>query len=89
MNDAQRPMMYDAGKKSALVAYLFWFLFGSFGVHRFYAGKTGSAIVLLILFLLSWPLMLVLVGIFTMAIVGLWVLIDALLIPGMIRELTT
>jgi hypothetical protein len=34
----------------------------------------------------SWPVMLVVVGFFTMAVVALWVLIDAISISGMMRE---
>jgi hypothetical protein len=36
--------------------------------------------------LLCWPLMLIVVAFFTMAVVALWVLIDAVLVPGMIRD---
>ena len=86
MDDAQKLMLYDASKKSVLVAYLLWSFLGSVGAHRFYAGKTRSAVVMLLLFLVSWPLTLILVGFVTFAIAGLWWLIDAFLIPGMIED---
>lgn len=38
-----------ASRKSRLVAFLLAFLIGIFGAHRFYAGKTGTAVVQLIL----------------------------------------
>ena len=45
MNDAAKPdlALYEAGRKSLLLAYLLWFFLGLFGAHRFYtrAGKTG------------------------------------------------
>src|SRR5690625_7789652 len=41
-------------KKSMVVAYLLWFFLGGAGAHRFYIGKTGSAITMLVLFLLGW-----------------------------------
>ncbi|WP_404714142.1 TM2 domain-containing protein [Sphingomonas sp. MMS24-J13] len=53
------------------VAYLLWLFLWFVSAHRFYLGKTGTAI----LQILSY---FVLVGF-------VWVLIDAFLIPGMIR----
>ena len=42
---APRPdlVVYEASRKSLLVAYLLWFFLGLFGAHRFYAraGRTG------------------------------------------------
>lgn len=65
--------------KSTGVAYLLWFFLGGFGAHRFYLGKTGSAVGLLVLTLLtSWWTF----GIPTI----IWVIIDAFLIPSIIRE---
>ena len=52
-----------------VVAYLLWFFIGTFGAHRFYMKKTGSAVAQLIL-------TITIIG----AIVsGIWVLIDAFL----------
>lgn len=63
-------------RKSTGVAYAFWFFLGTFGGHRFYLHRKGSAITQLIL---------------TCTVVGAvvsvpWALIDAFLIPVMIRE---
>jgi len=68
--------LFEQNRKSKGVAYLLWFFFGFLGVHRFYAGKTKSGVIQLLL---------------SLTVVGLlfsvpWVLIDALLIPGMINE---
>lgn len=84
--DAERMMRYDAGKKSALLAYVLWFFLGWFGVHRFYLGRVVSGIVMLVLWGLSWLLHFILIGFLGFAVIGLWWLIDALLIPGMTRS---
>jgi TM2 domain-containing membrane protein YozV len=54
------------------VAYLLWIFLWFVSAHRFYLGRPGTAI----LQILSY---FILVGF-------IWVLIDAFLIPGMIRE---
>lgn len=57
---------------STAVAYLLWFFLGWIGGHRYYLGRPGSAVVQFLTVLMFG--------------VGLiWVLIDAFLIPGMIR----
>jgi TM2 domain-containing membrane protein YozV len=78
---ARAQMMYDANKKSTGAAYLLWFFLGGLGAHRFYLGYTGSGVAQLLLLLLGWiPLF---VGWF---ILGIWLLVDLFLIPGMARE---
>jgi TM2 domain-containing membrane protein YozV len=84
--DAAAAMHYDANKKSGLVAYLLWFFVGMFGAHRFYLGSTGPAIAQLVITLVSIVLTFVLVGVFGLIAVGIWVLIDAFLIPGMLQR---
>jgi TM2 domain-containing membrane protein YozV len=84
--DAKAMMRYDANKKTDLVAYLLWFFLGYLGVHRFYLGRTGSGILLLLIFVISIPLCIIAVGFVGLAIVGIWWLVDALLIPGMTRD---
>jgi TM2 domain-containing membrane protein YozV len=83
--DVSTAMRYDANKKSPFIAYLLWFFLGGLGGHRFYAGRTGSAIALLLLSLFSVPLTAVGIGLIGVVMVGIWVLIDAFLIPDMIR----
>ena len=55
--------------KSRTIALILWFAFGIFGVHRFYAGKTGSGVLYLLtagLFGIGWfvDLFLLLAGSF-------------------------
>ncbi|MFN3607648.1 MAG: TM2 domain-containing protein [Hyphomonas sp.] len=59
-------------KKSTGTAYLLWFFLGLFSAHRFYLGRWGTA-------LLQMASYLILIGF-------LWLLIDAFLIPGMIKD---
>lgn len=75
---------YDIEKKSLIVAYVLWFFLGYVGAHRFYLGKPVSALVLLALSASILLLTFVSFGFlsFLWFIVGLWWLIDALLIPG-------
>lgn len=61
---------------SAGVAYLMWFFLGLAGGHRFYLGRTGSAVAQLLLSITFFGLL----------VSGPWVLIDVFLISGMIRE---
>jgi len=84
--DNERMMRYDANKKSALLAYILWFFLGFFGLHRMYLGRVGSGVAMLLLHGLSWLTYVILIGWVGFAILGLWWLIDALLIPGMARD---
>lgn len=68
------------GRKSILIAYILWFFLGFIGGHRFYLGKKISAIVMLMLFLIGSLLSMVGVGLIFFAILGLWWIIDSILI---------
>ena len=76
---------YDIEKKSLLVSYLLWFFLGYVGGHRFYLGRPVSGFIMLALSAITLLLTVVSFGVlgFLRAVVGLWWLIDALLIPGM------
>jgi len=73
--------------KSRLATSLFaWFL-GYFGAHRFYIGKTGTAILMLVLTIIAIPLCFVLVGFFILGAVGIWQLIDFIFaVAGKMRD---
>lgn len=83
--DADRMMRYDANRKSALLAYVLWFFLGWFGLHRMYLGRIGSGVAMLLLQGVSWLTHFILIGYLGFAILALWWLIDAILIPGMTR----
>lgn len=72
--------------KSAGVAYLLWFFTGGLGGHRFYLGRTGTAVTQLILFVFGWLTLMFILGGFLLLVLGIWVLVDAFLIPGMIQK---
>jgi TM2 domain-containing membrane protein YozV len=72
--DVRAMMLFEANKKTALVAYLLWFFVGIFGGHNFYLERTGVAVTQLILSIIG------------MVITVFWVLVDAFLIPGWVRN---
>jgi len=75
-NDTRALMLFEANKKTALIAYVLWFFLGLFGGHNFYLRRTGVAVAQLIL-------SLTLIG---MLVTMVWVLVDAFLIPGWVRN---
>jgi len=88
MNDdsTTRMMRFEANKKSVIVAYLIWFFLGAFGIHRMYLGRWISGLILLALTAVGGALSVVLVGYLPLAVAGLWWLLDAILIPGMVNS---
>ena len=84
--DARKLMLFEANKKSVGVAYLLWLFLGGLGGHRFYAQRTGSAIAILLLTIFGILLASIGVGLLLLVIAGIWVLVDAFLIPGWIRN---
>jgi TM2 domain-containing membrane protein YozV len=79
-------MHYDANKKSVGVAYLLWFFLGGLGAHRFYLGETTTGVAILLITVISLVLMILLIGLFTIWIAVAWVIVDAFLIPNMVRK---
>ncbi len=59
----------DSRKKSVAATWLLWLFLGELGAHRFYLGRIGTGIAML----------LTLGGLF------IWALVDAFLVPGMLR----
>ena len=79
---------YDIEKKSLLAAYVLWFFLGYVGAHRFYLGRPVSGFIMLALSAVTLLLTLVSFGLlgFLWFVVGLWWLIDALLVPGIVAD---
>ncbi|MCH4541087.1 hypothetical protein DK867_06560 [Ochrobactrum sp. POC9] len=71
--------------KSTGAAYLMWFFLGSLGGHRFYLGRPGSGAAMLALTVIGVITAAIVVGFFLLIAVGIWALVDAFLIPGMIQ----
>lgn len=67
--------------KSTGVAYLLWFFLGTLGGHNFYLGRVLIGVIQLVMALLAF----VTFGI-TLIVVGIWLIVDAFMIPGIIRK---
>ncbi|RAI66282.1 hypothetical protein DOZ80_22730 [Pseudomonas fluorescens] len=84
MSSLQAEMLIEQkvanAQKSTGVAYLLWFFLGGFGGHRFYLGKTGTAVAQLIITIVGFLTLKPLI------VTGIWLLVDLFLIPGIIRE---
>jgi TM2 domain-containing membrane protein YozV len=84
--DARAMMLFDANKKSILLAYVLWFFLGVFGGHRFYSERIGSAIAQLVLAIFGFMTLWVFgLGLLLLIPLWIWVLIDAFLIPGWVQ----
>lgn len=72
--------------KSVGAAYLLWFFLGTLGAHRFYLGRTGSGLAQLALLVIGWLTAAIVIGFGFLIALGIWWIVDAFLIPGMISE---
>lgn len=57
-------------QKSNVTAWLLWLFLGGVGGHRYYLGKTVTAIIMT----------------FTLGFIGIWTIIDAFLLSGIIKK---
>ncbi len=83
LESAAQPATKDGvaiSAKSRLAATLLALFLGEFGAHRFYTGKTATAIVMLVLAVLGYATMIVVIGFFFLTAVGIWNLIDFIMI---------
>lgn len=85
-DQSRAAMVYDAKKKSLLIAYLLWWFLGTLGVHRMYAGRVASGVAMLVLSVVSAVLTIVAVGFLGLVAIVAWWLVDAILLPGMIES---
>jgi len=85
-SDTKAVLAFEAARKSTGLAYVLWFFFGTLGGHRFYLGRTGSGIAMLVIFLISLILTVVYIGFLGLAVLAIWAIVDAFLIPGMARR---
>lgn len=66
--------------KNVALTYILLLLVGMFGAHRFYLGKTGTAITQLVLTLVGMMTLIFVVGYILLFVVSIWVLIDVFLV---------
>ncbi|MCT8972112.1 TM2 domain-containing protein [Microbaculum marinisediminis] len=85
-SQSRQMMEYDALSKSAVLAYILWFFLGFLGAHRLYSARVLSGILQFLLWGLGWLTMWILIGWAFWALWALWWVIDAVLIPGWIRD---
>lgn len=67
----------EKNSKSTLVAYLLWWFTGLIGGHRYYFGKTGSAVAMTLIVLLTLGLGSI--------ITGIWMLVDVFHISSWLK----
>jgi len=72
--------------KSLPLAYLLWFVLGSFGAHRFYLRAARSASILFALTLIGALTFSTITGKMIYVVAALWLITDAFRIPGMARD---
>ena len=75
----QQPGAYY-DQKSKLAAGLLGIFLGSLGVHNFYLGHTSKAVGQLVGTIVGYVLLIVVIGIFIIAGISIWALIEGILI---------
>ena len=92
-SDAHAQMMFEANRKSILIAYALWFFFGWVCAHLFYAGMHMQAFIRIGLAVVSFLLMVSLIapllGWLGFAVLGTWWFVDAFLIPNYVVKANT
>lgn len=77
----------DISPKSRLATTLLAFFLGEFGAHRFYVGKTGTAVVMLLLGIAGVATSWIFVGIPILIAVGIWAFVDFIIaVVGSMRD---
>lgn len=84
--DSRVLLQYQINAKSEVLSFILWFFLGMFGAHRFYLGKTGSAVVQLLITIFSMLTFVLFIGLITLLANCLWVLVDAFFILGWVRQ---
>jgi TM2 domain-containing membrane protein YozV len=77
----------DISPKSRLAATLLAFFLGEFGAHRFYVGKTGTAVVMLLLCIVGLATVWFFIGYLFLVAVGIWAFVDFIFaVVGRMRD---
>jgi len=78
--EAKAIVTEEESSKSRTIALLLCFFLGSLGAHRFYLVKNPTAITMLVLWVIGIATVWILIGIPFLIAVGIWSLIDLILI---------
>jgi TM2 domain-containing membrane protein YozV len=78
--EAKDTVAEEESSKSRTIALLLCFFLGSLGAHRFYLVKNPTAITMLVLWVIGIATVWILIGIPFLIAVGIWSLIDLILI---------
>jgi TM2 domain-containing membrane protein YozV len=85
---ATKELAGDISPKSRLATTLLaWFL-GTVGAHRFYVGKIGTAVVMLLLGIVGWATIWIFgFGLVLLVAVGIWAFVDFIFaVTGHMRD---
>ena len=85
--EAAKGLAADISPKSRITTTLLaWFL-GVFGAHRFYVGKTGTAVAMLVLGIVGVATVWFFVGTIFLIAVGIWAFVDFIIaVTGNMRD---
>lgn len=66
-------------QKSRLALTLIAFFLGWLGIHRFYTGKIGTGIIMLVLYIIGMATVWIIFGFIPLAVLSIWWLIDLIM----------
>ena len=82
----QQTTIVVKSQKSMGIAYALWFFLGQFGLHRFYLDKPVSGAIMAVLGGVGWLTLVLAVGVVALIPLWIWLIVDAFLIPGLVRR---
>lgn len=81
-----QPTIVVQQSRNTVLAYVLWFFLGHLGVHRMYVGRWGTGLLQLLLAWGGGATTWLLIGWIPLAVWFVWWVVDAVLLPGMVRR---